>query len=92
MTNIAGATEYRDKLIAFDPVGHRPSDGSARLAVAGARVDMNRHQVARHIPVIQDGKTIGIVGIGDLVKFRLLEKPQEIWVLQDFARACVTAA
>jgi CBS domain-containing protein len=40
----------------------------------------------RHLPVIEDGKLLGIVSIGDLVKHRLEEKALEANVLLDRAR------
>ncbi len=47
MTQTASITDYQAKLIAFDLVRRRPPDSSERLAVAvaGAQVDMNPHQV-----------------------------------------------
>jgi CBS domain-containing protein len=41
----------------------------------------------RHVPVVQYGRVIGIVSIGDIVKSRLDEKTQENAVLQEIARA-----
>jgi CBS domain-containing protein len=41
----------------------------------------------RHVPVLQHGRVIGIVSIGDIVKSRLDEKTQENAVLQEIARA-----
>jgi CBS domain-containing protein len=40
----------------------------------------------RHLPVVDDGKLVGIVSIGDLVKNRLDEKALEANVLLDIAR------
>jgi CBS domain-containing protein len=40
----------------------------------------------RHLPVMEDGQLIGIVSIGDLVKYRLDEKALEANVLLDIAR------
>ena len=40
----------------------------------------------RHLPVMDDGKLVGIVSIGDLVKHRLDEKALEANVLLDIAR------
>jgi CBS domain-containing protein len=42
---------------------------------------------ARHVPVIQHGRVMGVVSIGDIVKSRLDEKTQENTVLQEIARA-----
>jgi CBS domain-containing protein len=41
---------------------------------------------ARHVPVVEYGRPIGIVSIGDLVKSRLDETIRENSVLQDIAR------
>jgi CBS domain-containing protein len=46
---------------------------------------------ARHVPIVEWGRVIGIVSIGDIVKSRLDEKMQENTVLQDLARARVIA-
>jgi CBS domain-containing protein len=40
----------------------------------------------RHLPVIENGKLLGIVSIGDLVKHRLDEKALEAAVLLDLSR------
>lgn len=40
----------------------------------------------RHVPVMDEGKLLGIVSIGDLVKHRLDEKMLEADVLLDLAR------
>jgi CBS domain-containing protein len=47
---------------------------------------MTAHRV-RHLPVIEGGRLVGIVSIGDLVKQRLDEKEEEAHVLLDIARA-----
>jgi CBS domain-containing protein len=38
----------------------------------------------RHLPVIQDGETIGIISIGDVVKHRLRELETEAHLLHDY--------
>ena len=58
----------------------RPSD---RLDTALAAMTMAR---IRHLPVVEDGRLVGIVSIGDLVKHRLDEKALEANVLLDIAR------
>ena len=40
----------------------------------------------RHLPVVDSGQLVGIVSIGDLVKYRLDEKALEANVLLDIAR------
>jgi CBS domain-containing protein len=42
---------------------------------------------ARHVPVIDDERVVGVVSIGDLLKARLAEKTQENAVLLDLTRA-----
>ena len=46
---------------------------------------MTAHRI-RHLPVMSGGKLLGIVSIGDLVKYRLDEKRAEANVLLDIAR------
>ena len=41
---------------------------------------------ARHLPVVEDGRVIGLLSIGDVIKSRLSEKEVENQVLQDIAR------
>jgi CBS domain-containing protein len=40
----------------------------------------------RHLPVIEQGKLIGIVSIGDVVKQRLTEMEQESEAIRDYIR------
>jgi CBS domain-containing protein len=54
-----------------------PSDGLKR-----AMSLMTNHRV-RHLPVIDDGKLVGIVSIGDVVKYRLEDLEIETNVLRD---------
>jgi CBS domain-containing protein len=54
-----------------------PSDGLKR-----AMSLMTNHRV-RHLPVIEDRKLVGIVSIGDVVKYRLEDLETETNVLRD---------
>jgi CBS domain-containing protein len=38
----------------------------------------------RHLPVVEDGKLLGLVSIGDLVKVKLNETAQEAQALRDY--------
>ncbi|HVA15209.1 MAG TPA: CBS domain-containing protein [Stellaceae bacterium] len=51
-----------------------------------AMTTMTAHRI-RHLPVMSDDKILGLVSIGDLVKYRLDEKEVEANVLLDIARA-----
>ncbi len=46
---------------------------------------MTTHRI-RHLPVVDQGRLVGIVSIGDLVKYRLDEKALEADVLLEIAR------
>jgi CBS domain-containing protein len=43
------------------------------------------HQRMRHLPVVLGGKLVGIVSIGDVVKYRLEELELEANVLRDYS-------
>jgi CBS domain-containing protein len=43
---------------------------------------MTRHRV-RHMPVLRDGKLVGIISIGDVVSHRLEDLELETSVLRD---------
>jgi CBS domain-containing protein len=58
----------------------RPSD---RVETVQATMTLAK---IRHLPVMDDGKLVGIVSIGDLVKHRLDEKELEANVLLDLTR------
>lgn len=40
----------------------------------------------RHVPVLEDDHLVGIVSVGDVVKFRLDEREHEVSVLQEISR------
>ena len=69
-----------DKLMSTSLVTCRPTD---RVETALGAMTMAK---IRHLPVVEDGKLVGIVSIGDLVKHRLDEKALEANVLLDIAR------
>jgi CBS domain-containing protein len=60
---------------------------SAATTVAEALGLMTNHR-CRHLPVMEDGRLLGMVSIGDLVKARIAEAEREAEDL----RAFVTAA
>jgi len=40
----------------------------------------------RHLPVVDQGRVVGIVSIGDIVKHRLHEMEQESAAMRDYIR------
>lgn len=63
------------------PVTCRPEDSVARVA----RIMTERR--VRHVPVVEDGRLVGLVSIGDVVKHRIAEMELEAGVLRDIAIA-----
>ena len=58
-----------------------PEDGVAAVASV-----MTQRRI-RHLPVVVDGKVVGLVSIGDVLKYRLDEVQLEASVLRDVARS-----
>ena len=56
-----------------------PQDTLAHIA------KMMTHQRIRHLPVMEGGKLVGIVSIGDVVRHRMDELEMEANVLRDYA-------
>lgn len=54
-------------------------------AVDGLRVTMTEHRI-RHLPVVRDGRLVGIVSIGDLVKSTIAELETEREQLVDYIK------
>ncbi len=69
-----------EKIMSSTLVTCQPSD---RIDTALAAMTMAK---IRHLPVMEGGRLVGIVSIGDLVKHRLDEKALEANVLLDIAR------
>ncbi|HEY1588309.1 MAG TPA: CBS domain-containing protein [Rhodanobacter sp.] len=66
---------------------HRDSPTAAPDDTVQAVMAVMTATRARHIPIIQFGRVVGIVSIGDIVKSCLNEMIQENAVLQQIARA-----
>jgi CBS domain-containing protein len=69
------------ELMTADVITCHPDDRVAR-----AMSLMTVHRI-RHLPVEEDGRIVGMVSIGDLVRNLLHDKELEIEVLRDMARA-----
>ncbi|HEY3919372.1 MAG TPA: CBS domain-containing protein [Stellaceae bacterium] len=81
----------RDGAVALDYEVHELMTPDVTTCAPDDRIDtamtlMTTHRI-RHLPVVAAGKILGIVSIGDLVKYRLDEKEVEANVLLDIARA-----
>jgi len=76
---MVGSRPVRDAMRAR-PLTVAPTDPVSQVM---ARMTENR---ARHAPVLKDGRLVGIISIGDILKSRLEEKTQQALVLQEMAR------
>ena len=61
---------------------HEVHTCSSQETVARAMALMTRFRY-RHLPVVDDGRLVGIISIGDLVKHRVYEMELETGVLRD---------
>ena len=52
-------------------------------SVAELMENMTNHRV-RHIPVLEQGELVGLVSIGDVVKFKIAEAEQEAQALREY--------
>lgn len=80
--NGAAALDYEvHELMIPDVATCAPDD-----RIDAAMAMMTAHRI-RHLPVMAEGRILGLVSMGDLVKYRLDEKEAEANVLLDIARA-----
>jgi CBS domain-containing protein len=77
----ASALDHEVQSLMSTPIVSRPS--SERIEAAMALMIMRR---IRHLPVMDDGHLVGMLSIGDLVKYRLDEKELEASVLLEISR------
>lgn len=52
-----------------------------------AAMELMTDRRIRHLPVVEDGRLVGVVSIGDLVKRRIAEVEQEALALKDYIAA-----
>lgn len=60
-----------------------PVVAESRIAVMGALSLMTQRRI-RHLPVVDDGKLVGFVSIGDLVKYRIDRIEAEAAAMRDY--------
>ena len=96
---VQGIVTERDVLYGLvnhgtDLFNMRATDLMSREWPTCTRKDNIKHVMAvmtqrrvRHVPVIEDGRLVGLVSIGDLVKSRVEEMETEANVLRDYAMA-----
>lgn len=56
---------------------------TAAASVSDLMEQMTRHRI-RHIPIVEAGKLVGIVSIGDVVKRKIEETEQEATALKEY--------
>ena len=61
-------------------VSCRPSDTVASI------MEMMTLGKFRHLPVVEDGKVVGLISIGDIVKWRVKEYETEQEALRDYIK------
>lgn len=71
-------------------VGHLmikiPPTGTPATTVEEA-MEIMTHQRFRHLPILHEGKLIGIISIGDVVKARIMQQAQEVDSLKAYVVA-----
>ena len=96
---VIGVVSERDILQAISHGGTAILDASVGNIVTGPLVAVSpeettrrvmhlmTHSRIRHLPVMEDGQLVGIVSVGDIVKYRLEDLEMESNVLRDLAVA-----
>ena len=81
--DVVGIFSERDVIHALDAHGPEVLDKSVRDVMTSPAITVSSdqpvigalslmtHRRIRHLPVVQDGQVIGLVSIGDLVKYRI---------------------
>ena len=97
--DIAGIFTERDYLRKVALQGRTSHDTAVQevmtspvvVCEAGTEIDealaMMTDRRIRHLPVVDDGKVVGVVSIGDLVKFKTREQEFRIGYLEDYIGA-----
>jgi predicted transcriptional regulator len=97
--DVVGVVSEHDVLQAISKDGATILNASVGHILAGSLVTVSpeesikrvmhlmTHSRVRHLPVMENGKLVGIVSVGDIVKYRLEELEMESNVLRDLAVA-----
>jgi CBS domain-containing protein len=97
--DVAGVVTERDYLrrVAVDELDHRQTTVreimSSPLIVVTPQTSVDEcmalmtNRRIRHLPVVESGEVVGIVSIGDVVKFKSREQGFEIQFLHDYIAA-----
>ena len=96
---VVGIFSERDVLHCIRKYGHAAMDHVVRdvmtsdvifvertKSVMGALSLMTKRRI-RHLPVVEDGKLIGFVSIGDLVKYRIDKIESEAAAMRDYIQS-----
>jgi CBS domain-containing protein len=93
---IVGLVSERDVIRVLAADGRDALARTARDAMTSPVITISPHESVtaamelmtgrriRHLPVVEDGRLVGIVSIGDLVKRRIEEVEQEALALKDY--------
>jgi CBS domain-containing protein len=82
--------ELGDRSAAALEVGHvmtRKIVTCSRAETISSVMDLMTAGKLRHLPVVEEGRLIGIVSIGDVVKYRVHEIESESATLRDYIRS-----
>ncbi len=88
--DIIRAVAGRDLTVLDDPVsGHMTTRVETATPHSSVREAMERMTAGRfrHLPIVENGRLLGLVSIGDLVKYRLSEMETENQAMRDYITA-----
>ncbi|WP_417622597.1 CBS domain-containing protein [Parasphingorhabdus sp.] len=96
---VVGIFSERDVLYCIRELGHDAMDQHVRdvmtadvisvelgKSVIGALSLMTKRRI-RHLPVVEDGKLVGFISIGDLVKYRIDKIESEAAAMRDYIQS-----
>ncbi|MEO9598927.1 CBS domain-containing protein [Parasphingorhabdus sp.] len=96
---VIGIFSERDVLHSIRKYGHAAMDHVVRDVMTADVISVDRSKSAigalslmtkrriRHLPVVEDGKLVGFVSIGDLVKYRIDKIENEAAAMRDYIQS-----